>query len=48
MVLAFTWQVTNMLFAPHVIRNRDMQDYISKQVTNFNLQVGYARSIDMI
>jgi hypothetical protein len=36
-----------MLFAPHVIRNRDMQDYISKQVTNFNLQADHVRSIDM-
>jgi len=27
-----------MLFAQCVIRNRDMQDYISKQVINFNLQ----------
>ena len=37
----------NMLFAPHAIRNQDIQDYISKQVTRFNLQAGHARSIDM-
>jgi hypothetical protein len=36
-----------MLFAPHVIRNRDMQDYISKQVTHIHLQASHARSIDM-
>jgi hypothetical protein len=36
-----------MLFAPHVIRNRDMQDCISKQVTDFNSQDDHARSIDM-
>ena len=36
-----------MLFAPHVKRNRDMQDYISKQVTHFNLEAGHARSIHM-
>jgi hypothetical protein len=27
-----------MLFAPYVIKNKDMQNYISKQVTKFNLQ----------
>ena len=36
-----------MLFAPHVIRNRDIQDYISKQVMKFDLQASHARSIDM-
>jgi hypothetical protein len=36
-----------MLFAPHVIKNQDIQNYISKQVTKFNLQAGHARSIDM-
>jgi len=36
-----------MIFAPHAIRNYDMQDYISNQITHFNLQVSHARSIDM-
>ena len=36
-----------MLFTPYAIRIYDMEDYISNQVTNFNLHVGHARSIDM-
>jgi len=36
-----------MLFAPHVIRNYDMEDCISNQVTYFNLHDSHARSIDM-
>jgi hypothetical protein len=36
-----------MLFGPHVIRNYDMEDYISNQVTHFNLYVGHAKNIDM-
>ena len=36
-----------MLFAPHVIKNQDIQSYISTQVTKFNLQADHARSIDM-
>ena len=36
-----------MLFVTHVIRIYDIQDYISKQVTYFNLHAGHARSIDM-
>jgi len=36
-----------MLFAPHVIRNYDMQDYISNQITHFNLHIGHTSSIDM-
>jgi len=36
-----------MLFA-HVIRNYDMQDYISNRVTHFNLNVRHVRNIDMI
>jgi hypothetical protein len=35
-----------MLFAPHVIRNNDMQDYISNQVTHFNLHASHTRSIN--
>jgi hypothetical protein len=33
-----------MLFGPFVIRNYDMQDYISNQITYFNLHFGH---IDM-
>jgi hypothetical protein len=36
-----------MVFAPHVIKNQDIQNYIRKQVTKFNLQASHARSIDM-
>jgi len=36
-----------MLFAPHVIRNYDMQDYTSNRVTRFNLHVDPTRSINM-
>ena len=34
-----------MLFAPHVVKNQDMQDYISKQITKFNFQAGHVKSI---
>jgi hypothetical protein len=30
-----------------LIKIYDMQDYISNQVTNFNLHAGHARRIDM-
>jgi hypothetical protein len=34
-----TDKITNMLFAPHVIKNQDMEDYTSKQVNKYNLQI---------
>jgi hypothetical protein len=34
-----------MLFAPHVTKKYNIQDYITNQITHFNLQVGHAGGV---